>query len=591
MPMIPREVIDEIVARNDIESVVGSYVTLKRAGSNMVGLCPFHNERSPSFTVFPGSQSFYCFGCGAGGGVITFVERAENLDFVSAVEFLANRAGISIPQTGEQTAAGGVSRRRVLDMNLAAAKFFRQCLFDPQIGGEGMRYLAEERRLSGATIKHFGLGFAPNSFGLLHDELRRAGFTDEEMIAGFLCGKSQKTGRPYDYFRNRVMFPIIDTSGNVVAFGGRVMDDSKPKYLNSSDTPAFKKSKHLFALNFARSHCAETMILCEGYMDVIALHAAGFENAVATLGTAITPDQARIFARYTKQVVISYDSDEAGQRAANRAMQLFGEVGLEVRVLKVPDAKDPDEYIKKFGADAFRRVLNGSRTGFAYKMENIISKYNPALPEDKIRAGNECCRMIAEYPSAVEREVYIGQIATALSLPTEVLRNQVQQNLRRRTREQREQEKREAQASIRNIGDRINPDAIRNVQASAAEETILGLMLLRPENRSAVAKRRVALDAGDFFTAFGRRVFEAILTLENSEEGFSITMLEQMFSPDEMGRIQQMLMKRQVLEENGDAVFAAAIETLRTAIQRHADSRSGDAVSAIENILARKAKK
>lgn len=326
-------------------------------------------------------------------------------------------------------------------------------------------------------------------------------------------------------------------------------------------------------------------------MDVIALHAAGFENAVATLGTAITPDQARIFARYTKQVIISYDSDEAGQRAANRAMQLLGEVGLEVRVLKVPNAKDPDEYIKKFGADAFRRVLNDSRTGFAYKMDNIFSKYHCELPEDKIRAGNECCRMIAEYPSAVEREVYIGQVAGMLSLPQDVLRNQVQQNLRKRTKQLREQEKREAQASIRNVGDRVNPDAFRDVQAAAAEETILGLMLLRPENRAAVAKGRISLGAQDFFTAFGRRVFEAILSLENSENGFAMAMLEQMFSPEEMGRIQQMLMKRQVLEENGESVFSAAVDTLKTAKLRHADSQSQDALSAIENILARKAKK
>ena len=252
--MIAREIIDDIVARSDIEQIIGSYVTLKRAGNNLKGLCPFHSERTPSFTVYPNNQSFYCFGCSAGGSVISFIQRAENLDYVGAVEFLAARAGVSIPQDGRQTRPGEMSRRRVYDMNLAAAKFFRECLFDPALGGEGLRYLSENRKLSMATIKHFGLGFAPNSFGLLHDHMKRLGYTDEELIQGFLCGKSQKTGRPYDYYRNRIIFPIIDTSGNIVAFGGRVMDDSKPKYLNTSDTPGFKKSRHLFALNFARNH-------------------------------------------------------------------------------------------------------------------------------------------------------------------------------------------------------------------------------------------------------------------------------------------------------------------------------------------------
>ena len=235
--MIPREIIEEIVYRTDISDLIGSYVTLKRAGSNMNGLCPFHSERSPSFTVFPNTKSFYCFGCGAGGDAITFVMRAENLDYPSAVEFLASRAGINIPQDKSETGNNGIGRKRIYEMNLAAAKFFRQCLFDKQLGAEGMRYLVEKRKLSLSTIKRFGLGYSPNNFGALTSHMKGLGFTDEELIVGFLCGKSQKTGKPYDYFRNRVIFPIIDVTGNVIAFGGRVMDDSKPKYLNSSDTP------------------------------------------------------------------------------------------------------------------------------------------------------------------------------------------------------------------------------------------------------------------------------------------------------------------------------------------------------------------
>ncbi len=589
--MIAREIIDDIVARNDVESVISSYVTLKRAGSNLQGLCPFHSEKSPSFTVFPNTQSFYCFGCNAGGGVITFIEKAENLDFVGAVEFLAARAGISIPQDGKSAQPDEISRRRIYDMNLAAAKFFRECLFDPKIGGEGMKYLSQNRGLSGATIKHFGLGFAPNSFNLLHDHMRRLGYTDEELIKGFLCGKSQKTGRAYDYFRNRVMFPIIDTSGNIVAFGGRVMDDSKPKYLNSSDTPGFKKSRHLFALNFARHHAAETMILCEGYMDVIALHAAGFENAVATLGTAITAEQARIFAKYTKKVVISYDSDEAGQRAANKAMQLLGEVGIDVRVLRVPDAKDPDEYIRKYGADKFRRVLEGSRSGFQYKLDAILAKYDLALPEDKIRASNECCTLISGYHSGVEREVYIAQVSKQLGLPADVIKNQVEMILRRRIREKKTEEQRKAQASIRHVGDRINPDAIKDVQAASAEETILGLMLIYPEYRSAASDSSEGLTSEDFFTAFGRRAYEAIVDLHRSPDGFSPPMLESMFTPDQVGRLQRMEQGRRALTENGPSVFRAAIATLKQAGERRAASENEDVVSGITAILARKSRK
>ena len=257
--VIPREIIDEIVFRNDIVEVVGSYVTLKRAGSNFSGLCPFHNEKTPSFTVFPATKSCYCFGCGSGGDVITFIMRTENLDYVEALEFLAARAGITIPEDNSQSVSS-VSRKRIYAMNLEAAKFFRSCLLDKDIGAEALEYLCEKRKLSMLTVKHFGLGYSPNDFGMLTNHLKRLGYTDEEMTVGFLAGRSQKTGRPYDYFRNRVIFPIIDTAGNIVAFGGRIMDDSKPKYLNTSDTPAFKKSRHLFALNFARKKCEEQML-------------------------------------------------------------------------------------------------------------------------------------------------------------------------------------------------------------------------------------------------------------------------------------------------------------------------------------------
>lgn len=574
--MIPREVVEEITYRADIVDVISSYVTLKRAGSNFSGLCPFHSERTPSFTVFPATKSFYCFGCSAGGDVITFIMKAENLDYPAALELLASRVGITIPQDGMRADSGVMSRRRVYEMNLEAAKFFRQCLFDPKIGYDGMKYLRDERKLSSATIKHFGLGFSPNTFGTLTDYMHRKGFTDEELTAGFLCGKSQKNGKTYDYFRNRVMFPIIDTSGNIIAFGGRVLDDSKPKYLNSSDTPGFKKSRNLFALNYAKDSCSEEMILCEGYMDVIALHAAGFSNAVATLGTAITPEQARIMAKYTKKVIISYDSDEAGQRAANRAMLLLGEVGLDVRVLHMTGAKDPDEFIKKFGAERFKLVLGESKTGFEFKLDGVLSRHDIGISSEKIKASDEICDIISEVYSGVEREVYISRAAERLGVTAEGLKSDVERKRSRKSREKKRLESREAMNSARNYGDRINTDSMKNLTANAAEETILGLLMNFEEHREAVASGKIELTREDFFTELGGKMFGAIMELQCSDKGFDAALLGETLSPDEIGRLTKFSIRRKEMTNNGFDVLKSSVSTLRGEKERERERKSGD---------------
>ncbi|MBR6709375.1 MAG: DNA primase [Clostridia bacterium] len=576
--MIPREFIEELKHRCDIEEVIGSYVPLKRAGANLSGCCPFHSEKTPSFTVFP-DKHFYCFGCGAGGDVITFIMRQENLDYPGAIEFLAARAGLTVPRDGERQDVG-IKRSRVLEMNREAARYFRDMLF-LDAGAEARAYM-EGRGLSGATIRRFGLGFAPNSFGGLCNHLHRLGYSDEEMLSAFLCGKSQKTGRPYDYFRNRIMFPIIDTAGNVIAFGGRVMDDSKPKYLNSSDTPAFKKSRNLFALNYAKGNCADQMILCEGYMDVIALHAAGFPIAVATLGTAITAEQARLMTKYTSRVIIAYDSDEAGQRATQKALRILGEVGLETRVLRMSGAKDPDEFIKKFGPDRFRQLLTESRTGFIYRLESILARHDIALPEEKIKASAELCAVIARTYSHVEREVYITEAASRLGIPPEVMRADVQREVGRLSREKKQQEGRDARASAAGYGDRINTDAARNMRASRAEETILGLMLLYDEHRAAVVSGAVPLTEDDFFTEFGRRVFAAVLSLEQSDGGFEMGLLGERFAADEMGRLEKMRLERRGLSENGIAVLRESAALLRAETQKQRGGHDGGALSAIE---------
>ncbi len=573
--LIPREIIEEIIARTDINDVIGSYVTLKRAGSNMSGLCPFHSERTPSFTVFSRTNSFHCFGCGVGGDVITFIMRAENLDYPSAVEFLAARAGVTIPQDKNDMSRMGMSRKRVYEMNLEAAKFFRENLFDKNIGYEAMNYLAGQRKLSPVIIKRFGLGFAPNDFFALTNHMKKLGFSEQELIEGFLCGKSQK-GNLYDYFRNRVIFPIIDVTGNVIAFGGRVMDDSKPKYLNSSDTPGFKKSKNLFALNYAKSHCAEQIILCEGYMDVIALHSAGVENAVATLGTALTSEQARMLTKYTKKVILLYDSDEAGQRATDRAIQILNEVGLEVRILKLTNAKDPDEYIRKFGAERFRALLGESRTGFDFKVSRAIAGLDLQLPEDKIKASKAICDIIADSQSGVEREVFLAKASELLKLPVDVLKNNVELTIKKRVREFKQNESKQAQMSIKHIGDRVNPDAIKNIQANALEETILGLLLIYDEYRQSIINGKIELSEDDFVTVFGKKAFSAIIEVAKANGEFLYAMLGQYFTADEMGRLEKMRQNRLILTENGYDVLDVSIAALKDEREKKSLADSGD---------------
>ena len=566
---LSREIIEAIKDRSDIVDLIGSYVTLRRAGSNYNGLCPFHSEKTPSFTVFPDTQSFFCFGCEAGGDAFTFIMRSENLEYPEAVEFLAKRAGIDLPEEGgEESDRRGISRRRLFEMNLAAARFFRQCLFDPVLGAPAMAYLRDQRGLKPDIIRRFGLGYAPNDFQALLPVLKQQGYTEAEMKEGFLCGISQ-SGRAYDYFRNRVMFPVFDMAGNVIAFSGRdIGGDSRAKYLNSSDTPGFQKRKNLFALNFARNHCAEQMILCEGNMDVVSLHAAGFENAVASLGTALTDEQARLMAKYTKQVVIAYDADAAGQRAAQRAMGIFEKVGLDVRVLVMQDAKDPDEFIKKFGADRFAGLLKKSRTGFEYKLNSVLSRYDVEKPDEKIKAAEELCGVVARVYSAAEREVYIQAISRRLDLPADSLRKDVERMIAHRVKEAKRENGHMAQLSALGIGDKINPEAAGNVRGAAAEDAIIGLLLLYGEHRRAVKEGTISLTGEDFITSFGRRAFQQIMALETDDGGYDFSLLGQFFNPDEMGRLAKLEQNRRALSENSSAVLRAAVNTLREEKQR-----------------------
>ena len=575
---ITPDFIDELKLRNRIEDVVSTYVTLKRSGSNLSGLCPFHSEKTPSFFVSPARSTFHCFGCGAGGDVITFVMRAENLDYLSALEFLCRRVGMEMPEDSERSSEL-LHRNRIYEMNREAARFFNACLNSPDAAA-AHAYL-EKRGLTSAAVKRFGLGYSPNSFDALRKHMTKLGYKDAELKEAFLSGKSAKTGGYFDYFRGRLMFPIIDNFGNVIAFGGRALDDSTPKYLNTSDTPAFKKSKNLFALNFARNSDYDYMILCEGYMDVIAMHMAGFTNAVATLGTALTPEQARVLAKYTKKIVLSYDSDEAGVNATRRAIPILAEAGLETKVLEITGAKDPDEYIKKYGKERFRTLVEGSKSKLEFLIDSVTQKYNIAVPEEKIKAADELCAAASAVYSDVEREVYIARIAERLGVDPKSVKSDVE---RRRRRDRKKEESGRVPKIISETlgyGDRINRERATNIKAAHAEEAILGMMLIYPEYAKKVKSGEVELSADDFVTDFNRRVFE---TMISDDGGTDIGILAQSFSFDEIARIEGMAEKRSELSDNGDAVFSDNVAALKSAKKPD----GGDDIEAALAILKRK---
>lgn len=565
--MISRDTVDEVLLRNDIESLIGSYVPLKRAGTNLKGLCPFHNEKTPSFVVYPSENSFFCFGCGVGGNAITFIRQIEHLDYPDAVEFLARRAGITVIRENEKDQyikKSTVSKDRLRKMNVDVAKFYHMMLFaDNPDSKNALAYFTEKRQLSIATIKHFGLGYAPKSYGATINFLLSKGYTREEMAEGFLAMKSDK-GTYYEAFRDKVMFPIIDTSGSVIAFGGRVLDNSTPKYKNSSDTPLFKKSNNLFALNFARMSCSEQIILCEGYMDVIALHAAGFTNAVATLGTAITAEQAKIMKRYTKKVIICYDSDKPGQLAAKKAIRLLEDAGVSLSVIKVPGSKDPDEYIKAFGADKFREVINEAKSKFEYNLDSLLSKYDINLPQDKVDALKECEMLISDVYSKAEQDIYINSVANIFGVKQENIRADVDKMLSKKLYEFKKNEADKMRKTAIGYADRVNPEFAKAPEIASNEENVLGLLLLYPEHRKKVILNQ-NLSEDDFFTAFGKRVFRYVLDLESEGEKEDINLI---FSPDEVGRITKMKFIRMKLTDNGDAAFDESVKMLKKSIDK-----------------------
>ena len=499
----PPAFLDELAARNPIEEVVGQYVNLKRSGSNLFGLCPFHGEKTPSFSVAPDKGIYYCFGCHKGGGVINFEMEIEGLSYPDAVRALAQRVGMEVPDD-EEYQSRYRKQERLWALSKEAARFFVAQLYAPA-GAEGLRY-AQGRGMSKGTLTRFGIGFAPDSWDSLCKAMRAKGYTDEELQGAGLVSVSQKNGSIYDRFRNRLMFPIIDVRGNVIGFGGRVMDNSTPKYLNSPETEIFNKRKNLFALNVAKKTKLGYLILVEGYMDAIALHQYGFDCAVASLGTSLTEEHATLLSRYTEQVVLIYDGDEAGQNATKRAIPMLEKAGLQVKVLQMRDAKDPDEFLKKFGADRFKLLLEESSNRVEYQLRAIQKKYDLNVDEDRVKFIGEAAELVSSLGNAVQREIYGNRVAEAGKISPEAMKIEVEKARKRRiSREKRKQERIDLAPAV---AAQPKSRAIRydNVKSAKAEEVVLAQCL----SDAAMMAETEGLRPEEFSSPLLGRVFEQL---------------------------------------------------------------------------------
>ncbi len=499
---LPESFIQELISRNDIESVASTYVNFKRRGKNLVGLCPFHGEKTPSFNLYPENNSFYCFGCGVGGDVVTFIKKIENLDYIDAVKFLANRSGMQMPEDTRDDRTSYL-RMRILEANREAARFFHAQLSTPA-GKIALDYF-RARGYTDATIRHFGLGYAPAEWDALGKVLRAKGFKDEELQAAFLTRRG-KNGGSYDLFRNRVIIPIIDIRGSVVGFGGRVLDDSKPKYINTENTLAYSKSHNLFALNFAKSAGRE-LILCEGYMDVIALHQAGFPNAVAALGTAFPQEQVRLITRYADKVSLIFDADEAGQKATKKALEALRPTGIDVKVVTIPDGKDPDEFIRKNGAERFKLLLERSSNAMEYRLMNLANMHNIATADGKVGYLKSAASLLAK-SSAVEQDIYAGRLAKELGVSKEAIIQQIRDVSRYKERQEKRQELSRAVKQDMTVLRRANPQAEQYSRAAQAEETLLGVLILHPDQ---VGKALQVLSPEQMVTDLNRRIYAYIV--------------------------------------------------------------------------------
>lgn len=537
------EFLSELHARCDIEQLISSYVPLKRRGKNLVGLCPFHNEKTPSFTVYPESQSFFCFGCGAGGEAINFTRRIENLDYTEAVRFLCDRAGLAMPSEGYDDSIAQ-KRRRMYEINKEAARFFHNYLFSPE-GKVGLEYY-KSRGYSKKTLVRFGMGYAPDDWRKLLFYMREKGYSYEELYEANLANKSEKNGKTnyYDSFRNRVMVPIIDARGNVVAFGGRVLDDSKPKYINTSDTLVYKKSLGVFGLNFAKNTKEKTLILVEGYMDAISLHQAGFDNAIACLGTALTSEMAHLLSRYCDEIILSYDADEAGQKATQRAIQIFSSINMTIRVAKLSGGKDPDEILKKYGPERYRSLIEGASNDVEFALLKEKQNYDLDTDDGRLKYLTRAAEILAETNNTFAYDIYASKLADELSVEKQTILTRIEVLRKKRsTAKEKEKFTKIAQQSV----------------SQAVRETVLGQTSLRSVN----AQKRIiailmknpdflplaenALSEKDFSVGNTGRIF-ALLSRKIKEcESIEIGFLAGDLSDEEMNTLMSIIKRNEGL--------------------------------------------
>lgn len=588
---LPDQFLQELKIRSDMAEVASSYVNLKKRGRNYVGLCPFHSEKTPSFHIYTDSNSFYCFGCHAGGDVITFVRNIEHLDYMEAVKFLADRAGLQVPETDYDNSLSKL-KGRMLEINREAARFYHGCLVG-EGGREGLSYL-RSRGLTDHTIRHFGLGYAPPSRFALTDHLTKLGYSKEEQVQANVAFVSRNGSRLVDRFAGRVMFPIIDLRGNVIAFGGRILTDEKPKYLNTADTLVFKKSSNLFAMNFAKNCKDDRLLLVEGYMDVIALHQAGFSNAVATLGTALTQEQAQLMSRYVSEVIVSYDADEAGQRAAQRAIHFLRNCGVNVKVLVVPDGKDPDEYIRSHGeqgAIRFRQMLENSDNDVQYQLSKLKSRYNLREPAGQVAYLNGAAEILAELDNPMERDVYAGRLAQEMNIDRTAVQLQINKLRRGRAQNRQKKEFREYQQQVTGVRDSVNPEKFQNLRCANAEEGLIAFLLRNPSDRE-VQEIWETLSPENFCTAFNRRVYTAIMGKMRNGASCGLMDLSGEFTVEEIAAISRMIAKySEITLRYADAVEYRTIiqqEQFKLRAEHVTDANAEDVQSYLQRLKEQK---
>ena len=562
---IPSSFIDDLVARSDIVDVVSDYVKLTPKGGSYWGLCPFHGEKTPSFHVRADQQNYHCFGCGKGGGVISFVMEVENLPYLDALRLLAKRAGVEFPEQNMDQRSRR-KRARLLELNKEAARFFHSQLHGPA-GRQGLEYL-QRRGLSRGIMTRFGLGFAPDNWDSLIRAMAQKGYEKGDLLEAGLAVSSQK-GRIYDRFRGRVMFPIIDLRGDVIGFGGRVMGDGAPKYLNSPDSPVFNKSRNLFALNLAKNTKLGRIVLTEGYMDTISLYQAGFDCAVASLGTSLTADHAKLLSRFTKEVVICYDADSAGIQAANRAIPLLEKTGVKVRVVRVHGAKDPDEFLKKFGPDAFAKLLDQSENYVNYNLRQLQEKYDLSDPIQRAEFARAGAEVISRLDSPVEREVHAGQLAQTAGVGKDALLQEIQRFRKQRFYQAKRKQERRDLTPVNQIQPKSRQMRYDNPRSARAEEGILRLLMLD----SSLARQISDLTPADFTAPVLGKIYGVLRDRMDQGRSLQLGALEGELSGEEISLLTE-IMGRPASLENGAAAMAdyrSVMETERMKQQTTTD--------------------